>query len=42
MLENVVATKVSQIEADGAWVLGACPDGLRPVTSAVSRLWCFC
>lgn len=38
MLENVVATKVGQIEADGAWVFGAGPDGLSPKQESIRIL----
>jgi hypothetical protein len=38
MLENVVATKVGQVEADGAWVLGTGPDGLRPKKESIRVL----
>jgi hypothetical protein len=38
MLKNVVATKVSQVEADSAWVLGTGPDGLRPKKKSVRVL----
>jgi hypothetical protein len=38
MLENIVAAKVGQIEADGAWVLGTGPDGLRPKKEGIRVL----
>jgi len=38
VLENVVATKVGQVEADGAWVLGTGPDGLRPKKESIRVL----
>jgi len=38
MLEDIVTTKVGQIEADGAWVLGTGPDGLRPKKESIRVL----
>jgi hypothetical protein len=38
MFENIVATKVGQVEAVGEWVLGAGPDRLREQKKSIRVL----